>query len=195
MKASTLTSRPGMALLAILASLVFASAPQKAAAQEPFVGEIRLFGFNFCPRGWANADGRLLDIASNQALFSLYGTYYGGDGRTTFALPDLRGRAPINMGQAPGLSDYRIGEKTGTEQFTMTIAQLPSHSHGVTAKDQSTAGGGQAADALTMSGTPADQTVEDVISNTGGSQPVRHRGPILTLNWCVALEGIYPSRN
>jgi microcystin-dependent protein len=96
---------------------------------DPFVGTIGIFGFNFAPRGWAQCNGQLLSIAQYSALFSLIGTYYGGDGRTTFALPDLRGRVPVNYGQGPGLSSYQIGQRGGAEQVSITIPNLPAHSH------------------------------------------------------------------
>src|SRR3712207_3315813 len=100
---------------------------------EPFIGEIRMVGFNFAPRGWATCDGQLLSIAQNTALFSLLGTTYGGNGQTTFALPDLRGRAALHQGQGPGLTNRVIGEASGTETVTLTTNQMPSHSHGVNA--------------------------------------------------------------
>ena len=96
---------------------------------EAFVGEIRAFGFNFAPRSWAFCDGQLLPISQNQALFSLIGTFYGGDGRTTFQLPDLRGRAPIKYGNGPGLSSYQLGHRGGLEQVTLTQNQMPTHNH------------------------------------------------------------------
>jgi microcystin-dependent protein len=113
---------------AVAAGLVMA-APAPAVAQEPFIGEIRMVGFNFCPRGWAPAAGQLLPINQNQALFALLGTTYGGDGRTTFALPDLRGRVPIADGAGPGLSNVRLGEQGGREQAQLTANELPSHGH------------------------------------------------------------------
>ena len=100
-----------------------------AQASEPFIGEIRYFGYTFCPRGWANADGQLMAISSNSALFSLLGTTYGGDGRTTFGLPDLRGRSPLHVGNGPGLTPRSLGEKSGEETVTLTTTQIPSHSH------------------------------------------------------------------
>ncbi|MEQ9449107.1 MAG: tail fiber protein, partial [Rhodospirillaceae bacterium] len=102
-----------------------------ASAQEPYLGEITIFPYNFCPRGWAPADGQLLPIAQNTALFSLYGTMYGGDGRTTFALPDLRGRVAMHHGHGPGLTLRRIGEKFGSEANVVSIPGLPAHTHGV----------------------------------------------------------------
>src|SRR5450631_2987711 len=100
---------------------------------EPFLGEIRMFGFNFNPQGWAQCNGQLMAISQNTALFSLLGTNFGGNGQTTFGLPDLRGRVPVHAGQGPGLSPYNIGEQTGTENVTLLSSQMPSHSHGVSA--------------------------------------------------------------
>jgi microcystin-dependent protein len=178
-----------------------------AAASEPFIGQIQYFGFSFTPRGWAACDGQLLPVSSNSALFSLIGTTYGGDGRTTFALPDMRGRVPVHMGAGPGLSSYRIGDKGGAERVTLTAAQLPSHTHAATLHGNSTVGNAgapanttvlaavdrgtnytTAAPNVTMS--PSSVTIE----NTGGSQPVEIRQPYLTVNCQIALIGLYPSR-
>ena len=114
------------------------SAGTQAQAFEPFLGEVRTFGFNFCPRGWAAADGQLLPISQYSALFALFGTIYGGDGRTTFALPDLRGRFVMHQGTGPGLSPRTIGEKRGVETVTLTTPQIPSHAHDVLVGDEST---------------------------------------------------------
>jgi microcystin-dependent protein len=108
---------------------------------EPFIGEIRLFGFNFAPAGWAICNGQLLSINQYTALFSLLGTYYGGDGQGTFGLPDLRGRVPLNMGQAPGLSSYSIGDSGGSETLTLSANQLPSHTHALQGSDAQAATG------------------------------------------------------
>ncbi|WP_245413472.1 phage tail protein [Mangrovicella endophytica] len=185
-------------LLATIAGTSTASAQA-----EPFVGQAMLFGGNFCPRGWANADGSILSIASNTALFSLLGTTYGGNGTSTFALPDLRGRAPIFAGTGPGLSTYALGQIGGQESFTLTTAQMPSHSHVVNATNATAdqggpqgryLGGGVGDDDVYHNG-PANRTMAaDMIAQTGGSQPVQHRGPYLAMTWCIALEGIYPPR-
>ena len=105
------------------------TAPTTASAQDPYLGQLMIVGFNFCPRGWANADGQLLAINSNSALFSLFGTMYGGDGRTSFGLPDLRGRVPMHAGSGPGLTLRREGQKFGQERVTLTIPEMPSHNH------------------------------------------------------------------
>lgn len=162
---------------------------------EPFVGELRLMGFNFAPTGWAQCNGQLLPINQNQALFSLLGTYYGGDGQTTFALPDLRGRLPMHAGQGPGLSDRTQGETGGSEAVTLTTTQLPAHAHtaGVADVERTTnrptgipaRGGAYAADATATVPSGA----------AGGSQPHENMPPFLVLNWCIALQGVYPSRN
>jgi microcystin-dependent protein len=118
--------RKSITILVLLLCLSFSNT---ANAQEPFIGEIKMFGGNFAPRGFAFCDGQLLSISQNTALFAILGTTYGGDGRTTFGLPDLRGRVPVHAGTGPGLSSYRIGQKGGTETTTITVANLPAHSH------------------------------------------------------------------
>lgn len=170
---------------------------------EPFVGEIRMFAGNFAPRGWAFCDGQLLAVSQNDALFSLFGTIYGGDGRTTFGLPDLRGRIPIHAGTGPGLSPRRLGSKGGAEQETLTVNQMPSHSHDLIADTQPataaspighTVAQGQGVNfyreedqALSLSNT--------MITATGGSRAHTNLMPTLCVNFIVALFGIYPSRH
>ena len=170
---------------------------------EPFIGEIRMFGFQFAPRGWATCDGQLLPISQNSALFSLLGTIYGGDGRTTFALPDLRGRSPLHQGSGPGLTPRQIGNRGGAEQETLSSNQMPSHNHGFNISSSfgnidsgsgaliSTPGS-----SVFVNGSPANVTLAaSTISNTGGSQPHNNMAPYLTINFCIALMGIFPSRN
>jgi microcystin-dependent protein len=189
-------------LLGLIAALSVL-APKPAAAQsEPFLGQLMLFGGNFCPRGWADASGQILSIAQNTALFSLLGTTYGGNGQTTFGLPDLRGRAPISDGQAPGLSPYVEGQVGGTESFTLTINQIPPHTHGVNATSTAATGFGAGTDFLAKTTTPIyangpPNKVMDpgMIAPAGGGQPVSKRSPYLAIRWCIALEGIFPSRN
>jgi microcystin-dependent protein len=169
---------------------------------EPFVGEIRLFGFNFAPLGWAFCDGRLLPISQNSALFSLLGTTYGGDGRSTFALPDLRGRVPVSMGTGPGLSPYEIGELGGAENVTLTTNAVPAHNHNIQASDgpasEAKPGGGflartnASAYAPTTDGTTLSA---NAISTSGGGQPHTNLQPYLVVNFCIALQGIFPSRS
>lgn len=176
---------------------------------EPLLGSIQAFAFNFAPRGWAQCNGQLLPISQNQALFSLLGTTYGGDGRTTFALPDLRGRTALNQGQGPGLSSYGIGTRGGSEQNTLNQNQLPSHTHTATthcqdgsANSNTPVGTVWAAEAggtsATYSSAGSNQTMSAsavTVSNAGNSQPVNNMQPYLTLNYCIALQGIFPSRS
>lgn len=172
---------------------------------EPFVGEIRMFAGNFAPRGWAFCDGQLLAVSQNDALFSLYGTIYGGDGRTTFGLPDMRGRIPLHQGQGPGLSNRRLGSKSGQEQVTITANQLASHTHNFNANNN-TEGADTASPQNKYVGDPvgiefydnAAQTgslASTSITNTGGSRPHTNLMPTLCVNFIAALFGIYPSRN
>lgn len=169
---------------------------------DPFLGQITFFGFNFAPRGWAMCSGQILPIAQNTALFSLLGTTYGGNGQTTFALPDLRSRVPIHFGQGPGLSNYDLGQTAGAESVTLTQNSMPAHGHaaGVTqapgtttrpaSKVPATAGAAAYADA--SDGSTFNPTF---VQNTGGNQPHNNLQPYLALNACIALEGIFPSRN
>lgn len=169
---------------------------------EPYVGEIKIFGGNFAPRGWAFCDGQLLAVSENDALFSLLGTIYGGDGRTTFGLPDLRGRVPIHVGTGPGLPNYRLGAKGGTENVTLIENQLPSHTHapacnssvGTSDNPASNVWAAQSS-LMQYAGPPAATPMKtDIISFTGGSQPHNNIGPYLTANFIISLFGIYPSR-
>jgi microcystin-dependent protein len=168
---------------------------------EPFLGEVRLFGFTFAPLGWATCDGQIMSIAQNTALFSLLGTTYGGNGQTTFALPDLRGRVPVHMGQGPGLSSYVEGQVGGTENVTLLANQLPPHGHTVAgASAATTKNPTNAVPAFTGSGasygtSPDLQMSPAMISGGGSSLPHENLQPYLVLNWCIALQGIYPSRN
>jgi microcystin-dependent protein len=168
---------------------------------EPFVGEIKMFAGTFAPRNWALCDGQLLSIPQNDALFSLFGTIYGGDGRTTFGLPDLRGRLPIHMGSGPGLSPRQIGQKFGQETVTLTGAQVPPHTHQLR-------GTGDAGEASNPSGLALAQATDDAystaapdanmasaaISASVGAQGHSNIQPFLCINFIVALYGVYPSR-
>ena len=170
---------------------------------EPFLGQITVFGFNFPPRGWAQCDGQLLPIAQNQALFSLLGTIYGGDGRTTFALPDLRGRAALHMGAGPGLTSRNIGQKSGAETNTLTVNQLPSHTH--TFAPPSNSGSGDTDVATANYPAQAEEDNYDDTSDatmgsgttgsTGNSHSVNNMQPYQVVNFCIALTGVFPSRN
>ncbi|RMF80914.1 MAG: phage tail protein [Chloroflexi bacterium] len=170
---------------------------------EPFVGEIRMFAGNFAPRGWAFCDGQLLAVSQNDALFSLLGTIYGGDGRTTFGLPDMRGRIPVHAGNGPGLSPRRLGAKGGQEKVTLTVNQLPSHTHPLNATQ------GAATDTRPVGNAPAQSAGADIwstrnvdvnmatqsITTVGGSQAHTNLMPFLCVNFIIALVGIYPSRH
>lgn len=169
---------------------------------EAFVGEIRMFAGNFAPRGWAFCDGQLLQVSQNDALFSLFGTIYGGDGRTTFGLPDLRGRVPVHQGQGPGLSNRRIGEKAGEESVTLTANQVGAHQHSLsastdTASDTSPAGN---VTATSGSGNIYGNNIGvamkgDAIGTTGGSQSHSNLMPTQCVSFIVSLFGVYPSRS
>lgn len=170
---------------------------------EPFVGEIRMFAGNFAPRGWAFCDGQLLAVSQNDALFSLLGTIYGGDGRTTFGLPDARGRVPIHAGSGPGLSPRRLGAKGGAENVTLTVNQLPSHTHPMNASmdlaadsnPQGNVPGQSPSIDLYIEDTQTQNMASTALTNTGGSRSHTNLSPFLCINMIIALVGIYPSRN
>lgn len=159
---------------------------------EPFLGELRLMSFNFAPKGWAQANGQLLPINQNQPLFSLFGTMYGGDGRINFGLPDLRSRVPMHMG-----SGYGQGQKMGEEFHTLTQSETPTHNHVIQASSQT---GDQAGVSILASSENTYRTADELttinpetLSPVGGSQAHENRHPFTVLNWCVALQGIFPS--
>jgi microcystin-dependent protein len=173
---------------------------------NPFLGEIRIFGFNFAPRGWALCNGQILSIAQNTALFSLLGTQYGGNGQTTFALPNLQSRVPVHQGTGPGLSNYVIGEVTGTENVTLLTTQMPAHNHTVSIQ----AFGSDATSAKPAGKYLANSGAANIYNSTqdgtlmgaqpptgiaGGNQPFPILQPLLVLNFCIAMQGIFPSRN
>lgn len=155
----------------------------------PFIGEVRLFAGNFAPAGWAFCDGQLLSISQYAALFSLLGTTYGGDGQQNFALPDLRGRAPIGQGQGPGLSNRAMGERAGSEQVPLNAAQLPPHGYPAADVDETTNRPGALARGSALTSGPADGAL------VGGGLPHENRSPYLAVNFIIALEGVFPSRN
>ena len=166
---------------------------------DPFLSEIRMFSFNFAPRGWATCDGQLLPINQNQALFALLGTTYGGNGQTNFALPDLRSRVPIHVGQG-----HTLGERAGEQVHTLSVAELPTHAHSLQATTAaSTANSPSPAVGLAKSTganlyAPAGNAVAmdaSSLANVGGSQPHENRQPFLAINLCIALQGIFPSPN
>lgn len=184
---------------------------------DPFIGELKLVSFNYAPRGWAFCNGQLLAIQTNQPLFSLLGTQYGGNGTTNFALPDLRSRVPLGYGQGPGLSNYAIGQRGGEEAHTLLSTEMPTHVHTL-AGDATTAASSNAVTPaagnslgagtgllsnntpfpVNIYGTAGGSTVAQApatIGNFGGSQAHENRQPFLVLNWIISLQGIFPSRN
>lgn len=190
--------------------------PVANAGADPYIAEITMFGGNFAPRGWALCDGQLLAIAQNTALFSLLGTTYGGDGRTTFALPDLRGRVAIHPGSGPGLSPIRLGESGGSMSQNLMAANLPAHNHtlgaGATAALHAQSGAANSSlpagnvlavdrDRNYSSSAPdvdmqaGAVTLAGATDNTGSSQPFSIMQPYLGVNYIIALQGIFPSRN
>jgi microcystin-dependent protein len=171
---------------------------------EPFVGEIRMFASNFAPHGWAFCDGQLLAISQNDVLFSLLGTIYGGDGRTTFGLPDLRGRIPIHAGNGPGLSSRQLGAKAGEETVTLTVNQIPNHSHppaavsgaGNSVSPEATTWAGAPGSAIYVGGSAPDTDLApDIAAATGNSQSHTNIQPSLCVNFIISLYGIDPSRH
>ena len=167
---------------------------------DNFVGEIRLVGFDFAPKGWALCNGQLLPISQNTALFSLLGTFYGGDGRTNFALPNLQGMTPINQGQGAGLSDRPLGEIGGESAVTLTTAEIPSHTHGLlasaTAGTTPQPGGGTWAEPRALVyGTSTGVSMNPGALAPVGGQPHSNLAPYLTLNYVIALLGIFPARS
>ena len=168
---------------------------------EPFLAEIRMMGFDFAPRGWAFVDGQILPINQNQSLYSLLGNTYGGDGRTTFALPDLRGRTPLHVGDG-----HLLGQRSGAETMTLSAAEIPSHSHGV--KASSTTGNtpspanavlGAETGTEFAYGAPAAASMTPLrtgtVTNAGGGQAHENMQPYLAVSFCIALQGLFPSRN
>ena len=176
---------------------------------NPYIGEIRIFAGNFAPRGWAFCDGQVLPIAQNTALFSIIGTTYGGDGRTTTGLPNLQGQAPMHPGRGPGLTSRRLGQRVGAETVTLTEAQIPNHGH--TLRASTTAAPFGASETLTNNSSfgkvtggsayRSDTTANLVnlasaaVSTTGGGQAHANMQPYLTLNFIIATVGLYPSRS
>jgi microcystin-dependent protein len=174
---------------------------------DPFVAEIRIFACNFAPTGWAQCNGQLLPISQNTALFSLLGTTYGGDGKSTFALPNLEGCAPMHPGQGPGLSLHDLGESAGQEAVTLLISEIPAHTHSISADaaDPSDVQGPVPAVLLARSSggqgyqTDSSQNLvamaAEMVAPTGGDQPHNNMMPYLTLNFCIALQGVFPPRS
>jgi microcystin-dependent protein len=175
---------------------------------DPFVAEIRIFGCNFAPVGWAFCNGQLLSIASNTALFSLVGTYYGGNGTTTFGLPNLQGKAAISQGQGPGLSNYVLGEQTGSENVSLNSNQNGVHNHNVNCYNDAGDSPGPAANVLGAAGADRGLVMYSTAATgatvgmnpaqlavSGSGSPHNNMSPYFVLNYCIALQGVYPSRN
>ncbi len=176
----------------------------KLYSQEQYLGEIRMFAGSFAPRGWAMCNGQLLPVNQNQALFSLLGTTYGGNGQTSFALPDFRGKVPVHFGQGSGLSAYSLGQTGGSETATISISQMPAHSHQVNALtaegNQNSPTGNLPANTKNLdkeySTATADTTMNAaMIGNTGGGQAFSIKAPTNTVTFIIAITGIFPSRN
>ena len=170
---------------------------------DPFVAEIRIFPFNFAPRGWAWCDGQLLPLSQNTALFSLLGTTYGGNGKSNFALPDLQGRSPMHPGQGPGLSLHDLGETGGSETVTLLESEIPVHSHALSGDEDDgaflTAQGmfvGAGNQMFKASTAPAPNTTlaPEALAPAGGDQPHNNMMPYLTFYFCIALQGVFPPR-
>ena len=175
---------------------------------SPFVAEIRAFGFNFAPYQWAFCDGQLMGISQNTALFSLLGTTYGGNGQSTFGLPNLQSRAPMQWGDGAGLSSYALGEMTGSSAVTLISSEMPSHNHLVQAAEAAghTTEATGSPDSTTwlgfsnpakayISAAPNTQMSPKAIGPNGGSQAHNNMQPYLTMNFCISLYGVYPARN
>ena len=167
---------------------------------DPFVAEIRMFGFNFAPTGWAQCNGQLLPISQNTALFSLLGTFYGGDGKSTFALPNLQGSSPVHQGQGQGLSEYFLGQQGGSEFVTLLQSEIPVHTHGFMASEETVNealptnfffGAGETRYAAPAAVT---QMAPQALSVAGGSLPHNNLMPYLVVNFCIALQGVFPAR-
>ena len=207
MKLVHMIHKSGNALLTITASAVVASAitwSQPASASEPFLGQIEYYAFNFAPRGWTQCDGQILPINTNQALYSLMGTTFGGDGRTTFGLPDMRGRIPVHDGfsTGPGLTRRPLGQKGGAETHTLSPAEIPAHTHSLRAN--SGIGNQVLPQSNALADDAPDETYRDQAPNTtmrAGSISAtpsgahNNRPPYLVINCAIALQGIFPSRN
>jgi microcystin-dependent protein len=172
---------------------------------DPFVAEIRIFPFNFAPTGWAICDGQLLPLSQNTALFSLLGTTYGGDGKSTFALPNMQGNAPMHPGQGPGLSLHDLGEAGGSQTVSLLESEIPAHSHGLMATtvtgtksvptDSSLARTSGATPYLPPAGAQTTAMSGNAVTPAGGDQPHNNMQPYLTMNFCLALQGVFPPRS
>ncbi len=207
-------AKKSFAMLAVTAAIGSAIAfqPREAVASEPFLAEIRIFAGNFAPSGFAKCDGQLLPISQNTAVFSLIGTIYGGDGETTFALPDLRGRVPVHQGSGPGLQPIQLGQRGGANNHVLTIPQMPVHTHSAIGTVQASGGTGNTSDPTDARHAKKNRTniydtgaaanvvmkagnVAVTIGNTGGGQSFGLMQPFLGLNYIIALQGIFPSES
>lgn len=168
---------------------------------EPFIAEIRIFAGNFAPRSWAFCNGQLLPVSQNTALFSLIGTTYGGDGRSTTALPNLQGRVPMHPGRGPGLTSRRLGQRGGTEMVTLSEAQMPNHTHTLYGSEEDVGAtdpqGHYFGAGVQMYGGTSNQVsmADQALPSTGGSQPHNNLQPFIAMNFIIALQGLYPSRS
>jgi len=206
MKLAFKTKICSIALGSMAAFSVMADKPA-AASSTPYIGDVMLFGGNFCPVDWVEANGDLLSVSKYQPLFTLYGTIYGGDGRTTFGVPDLRGRVPISVGQGVGLKNYPQGQKGGAENLTVQTSNIPSHSHDVNAVSGAANRNSPAEAYLAekasnfnvyYTGTPQVRTMDPEVitkSSSGGGGAITKRSPFVTIRWCVATFGAYPQKN
>jgi microcystin-dependent protein len=172
---------------------------------DPFVAEIRIFPFNFAPKGWAFCDGQILPLSQNTALFSLLGTTYGGDGKSNFALPNMQGNVPMQPGQGPGLSLHDLGETGGSETVTLLESEIPSHAHQLMGSSVQSSKPNPAGNALCRvssgatpyvapAGAPLANFSDKALTPAGGDQPHNNMMPYLTLNFCIALQGVFPPR-
>ena len=201
-----MTSITGTLARGLVAAVLVLAMPQGAAAQEGYIGQLRAVSFDFCPRGWMKADGQILQIVQYQALYSLLGNNFGGDGRTSFALPDMRGRAAVGIGTGPGLTPVAIAQKGGQEQVTLSPSEMPQHGHSIAAQSATanaaspvnnafaTFGGTSGGASLYATGTPDVQLNPAAIAPSGGSQPHPNRDPYLAVTWCISTQGLFPSR-
>src|SRR5260370_37209204 len=170
---------------------------------DPFLGEIRVFGFDFPPRGWATCAGQLLSISQDTALFSILGASFGGDGRSTFALPNLQGTVPVHVGAGPGLTLRALGESGGTPEVTLSVAEMPAHSHtancnsglGTSYGPANNVWASDAGGASEYASAANVRMAANALTPAGGGQPHDNRQPYLALNFCIALQGIYPPRS
>ncbi|PTS93327.1 phage tail protein [Flavobacterium sp. HMWF030] len=170
---------------------------------DPFVAEIRIFPFNFAPRNWALCNGQLMPLSQNTAIFSILGTYYGGDGVRNFALPDMQGNAPMHPGQGPGLSQHDLGEQSGSQTVTLIQSEIPQHTHQLMASTlnsqsisptNNSLGRGNPLRVYTTTGSDAQMSV-NTIAAAGGNLPHNNMMPYLTMNFCIALQGVFPPRS